>query len=209
MAAGPPLAASPARILVVDNYDSFTHNLYQMIGALAPEGTRLEVHRNDAIDLQSVCDFDPTHLILSPGPGHPGNARDFGVCSEVIGALGPKVPTLGVCLGHQGIVHHLGGRVVRAPKIVHGKTSRVQHEGKGLFAGLPERMEVMRYHSLIADADTLPQDLRVTARTDGGLIMAVAHTSWPLVGVQFHPESIGTPEGRHLMSNFLTMRARA
>jgi len=194
------------RAIIIDNYDSFTHNLYQMVCALDPS-ISAEVHRNDAIDLEGVCALDPTHLILSPGPGHPSNPRDFGVCAELITALGPRIPTLGVCLGHQGIVHHLGGVVVRAPEIVHGKTSCVNHTGRGLFEGLPPRMEVMRYHSLTASRADLPEELEVSATTDSGLVMAVAHRQWPLVGVQFHPESIGTPEGGALMSNFLKMRS--
>ncbi len=192
-------------VLILDNYDSFTHNLAHLIGAL---GAEVVVLRNDAIDLPGVVSMAPSHVVISPGPGHPGDPADFGVCGPVIGALGPHTPLLGVCLGHQGIVHHLGGRVVRAPAPVHGKTSALRHTGDGLFEGLPERIEVMRYHSLVVEPDSLPEALRATAWTDDGLIMALAHAHWPMVGVQFHPESIGTPCGAALVANFLRLGPR-
>jgi anthranilate synthase component 2 len=189
------------RVLVLDNYDSFTYNLAHLIGVLGAEPI---VVRNDAIDLDGIAALAPTHIIISPGPGRPSESRDFGICGAVIMRYGPTVPILGVCLGHQGIVHCLGGNIVRAPAIMHGKRSQINHDGSGLFAGLPPQIEVMRYHSLIADRVSLPSSLRITATTVvDGLIMAIAHESWPLVGVQFHPESIGTPNGRHLMANFL------
>jgi anthranilate synthase/aminodeoxychorismate synthase-like glutamine amidotransferase len=198
------------RLLLLDNYDSFTHNLYQMLGEAMLEDGELKgeiaVERNDALTVDEIADLAPTHVVISPGPGHPANPRDFGVCGDVIDRF-EDVPILGVCLGHQGIVHRLGGRVVRAPTIVHGKTSPVNHCADGLFAGLPQGFEVMRYHSFIADRDTIPECLEVTAETAEGLVMGVAHRDRPLVGVQFHPESIGTPLGRLLLERFLAMTA--
>lgn len=192
---------SPRRVLVLDNYDSFTYNLAHLIGALGAEPV---VVRNDAIDLEGIAALAPTHIVLSPGPGRPEVARDFGVCGDALLRFGPTTPLLGVCLGHQGIVHRLGGTIVQAPRIMHGKRSRIRHDGRGLFAGITEEIDVMRYHSLIADRAALPSCLRVTAETaDDGVIMAVAHESWPVAGVQFHPESVGTPDGRALMANFL------
>jgi anthranilate synthase/aminodeoxychorismate synthase-like glutamine amidotransferase len=189
------------RVLVLDNYDSFTYNLAQLIGALGAEPV---VVRNDMIDLNGIAALAPTHIIVSPGPGRPSEPRDFGICGAVLLQYGPTIPTLGVCLGHQGIVHYLGGSIVKAPSIMHGKRSRISHDGSGLFAKLPTEMEVMRYHSLIAARALLPACLRVIAQTvDDALVMAVAHESWPMIGVQFHPESIGTPNGHQLMANFL------
>ena len=192
-------------VALIDNFDSFTHNLYQQLAML---GARVEVIRNDAIDVPGLVKLGPTHIVLSPGPGHPANPRDFGVCADVIRHFGPTTPLLGVCLGHQGIVHCLGGQIVRAPTIVHGKTSPIQHCGAGLFAGIPQNIEVMRYHSWIAERSSMPQCLDVTAETIDGLVMGVTHTSWPLVGVQFHPESIGTPTGHKLVENFLAMKSK-
>ena len=194
------------RVLLVDNYDSFTHNLYQLLGEA---GARVTVVRNDAVDLDGARALDPTHLVLSPGPGHPGQARDFGICGELIENLAPRLPTLGVCLGHQGIAHRLGGRVVPAGRIMHGKVDTISHDGRGLFDGLPTSVQVMRYHSLCVERATLPASLRVTAESPDGTVMAIAHQRWPLVGVQFHPESIGTPAGRDLLDNFLAMEEAA
>ena len=188
-------------VLIIDNYDSFTHNLYQLVGA---QGVAVEVVRNDAITIDEVASRAPSHIILSPGPGHPGNARDFGVCAEVLEGL-PATPTLGVCLGHQGLAHRLGASVVRAPEIVHGKTSVIRHDGSGLFLGLPEQLEVMRYHSLTVDPETLPDSLIVNATTSDGLVMGLRHRTRPLHGLQFHPESIGTPDGAALIRNFLEL----
>jgi len=193
------------RVLVLDNYDSFTYNLAQLIGALGADPV---VVRNDEIDIVGIATLAPTHIIVSPGPGRPSEPRDFGICGAALLHYGPAIPILGVCLGHQGIVHYLGGSIVQAPTIMHGKCSRISHDGFGLFAGLPAEIEVMRYHSLIADRASLPSCLRVTARTvSDGLIMAIAHESWPMMGVQFHPESIGTLSGRQLMANFLGVTA--
>ncbi|HBN08112.1 MAG TPA: aminodeoxychorismate/anthranilate synthase component II [Cyanobacteria bacterium UBA8530] len=189
------------KILLIDNYDSFTFNLYQYLGELGNEPT---VCRNDMISLEEVEKGSFTHIVLSPGPGSPDKTRDFGVCGPIIRELGSRIPILGVCLGHQGIIHHLGGHVVRAPRIVHGKTSRIRHDGKGLFSGLPPEITVMRYHSLLGDRESLPACLRVTAETiEDRLVMAVQHETWPLYGIQFHPESIGTPDGKAMLANFL------
>ncbi len=195
-----------SHVLLIDNYDSFTHNLAQLLGTL---GAQVTVARNDAIDLPQIRQLSPTHVVLSPGPGHPAVERDFGICAALIHALEPSTAMLGVCLGHQGIVHHLGGQVVRAPQIVHGKTSLIAHDGQGLFAGLEEKLEVMRYHSLVADPQHIPPSLRVTATTADGLVMAVEHRTLPIFGVQFHPESIGTPRGDRVVANFLKIGAQA
>ena len=194
------------RVLLIDNYDSFTHNLYQLLGEL---GAEVDVVRNDAVDVAGAEALHPTHVVLSPGPGHPARERDFGVCGALIDAMGPRLPLLGVCLGHQGIAHRLGGRVSRASRIMHGKVDHVTHDGTGLFAGLQPRLEVMRYHSLAVEPDSLPETLRVTARSDDGTVMALAHRAWSMFGVQFHPESIGTPLGSVLLGNFLEMEAPA
>ena len=188
-------------VLLIDNYDSFTHNLAQMIGGL---GYACEVVRNDAIAIGDVAARAPHAIVLSPGPGHPNNPRDFGVCAPIIDALSASIPTLGVCLGHQGIAARFGADVVRAPTVMHGKTSRIVHDGSSVFEGLPPSIEVMRYHSLIVDEATLPTAFRVTARTEpDGLLMGIAHKERPLHGVQFHPESIGTPDGPALLRTFL------
>jgi anthranilate synthase component II len=189
------------RVLIVDNYDSFTYNLYQYFGELGAEPT---VERNDAISIEEIRARKPTHIVLSPGPGSPDRERDFGVSSKVILELASEIPVLGVCLGHQGIIHYLGGKVVRAPEIVHGKTSRVRHDGSRLFLGLEREIEVMRYHSLLGEKGTIPPVLKITAETvKDGLVMAVEHVEWPLYGIQFHPESIGTPHGKMILKNFL------
>lgn len=187
-------------VLLIDNYDSFTHNLAQAFGKL---GATVHVVRNDAIDLAGVRALKPTHLVLSPGPGHPAKARDIGVCADIISQALGEVPLLGVCLGHQALAQYLGGKVIRAPQIVHGKMHTITHNNSRLFAGLGQNIEVMRYHSLIAERESLPAVLRVTAETADGLIMAFEHTSLPVFGVQFHPESIGTPDGEAMLARFL------
>jgi anthranilate synthase/aminodeoxychorismate synthase-like glutamine amidotransferase len=196
------MSAEPApRIVLIDNYDSFVYNLYQLLGELT--GTEAKVVRNDRTSVEAIAAERPTHIIISPGPGNPEDPAWFGICREVILTLGRRVPLLGVCLGHQGIGAAFGARVVRAPKVMHGKTSVIRHEGEGIFAELENPLEVMRYHSLMIDPGTLPASLRVTATSEDGIIMGVAHKEHPIVGVQFHPESIGTRGGLRLLRNFL------
>ena len=185
------------RLLLIDNYDSFTYNLVQAFLVL---GAEVQVVRNDAIDVAGAETLDPTHLCISPGPGAP---RDAGVSMAMIRAFAGRIPVLGVCLGHQSIVEVFGGEVVRAGRLMHGKTSPIRHDGLGVFAGLPSPCEVGRYHSLIAAPERLPATLTVTARTDEGEIMGVRHTGLQVEGVQFHPESILTNEGGRLLGNFL------
>ncbi|MBK8191248.1 MAG: aminodeoxychorismate/anthranilate synthase component II [Vampirovibrionales bacterium] len=194
-----------APVVIIDNFDSFTYNLYQMTQALTTRETL--VFRNNALDFDALLALRPDRAILSPGPGHPANEKDFGVCREVVTRYEALAcPVLGVCLGHQGIAHHLGGSVRRAPEIVHGKTSMIEIlEPSPLFEGLPNPFEAMRYHSLVVSEDDLPTCLRIIAReVRSGLPMALCHASAPLYGVQFHPESIGTPQGGRLLENFLT-----
>lgn len=193
-------------ILIVDNYDSFTFNLYQLLQEQTAE--EVLVRRNDALDLQGIRDLNPSKIVLSPGPGHPANEKDFGVCGQVItAALQLKAHILGICLGHQGMAQHLGGSVVRAPEIIHGKTSTITVTGKSpIFEGLPSRFQAMRYHSLVAQETDLPDSLVITAREENmNLIMAMQHKELPMYGLQFHPESIGTPEGKRMLRNFLEL----
>jgi anthranilate synthase/aminodeoxychorismate synthase-like glutamine amidotransferase len=190
------------KLLIIDNYDSFVFNLAQALRSL---GAQTRVARNDAISLGEVVELSPDAIVISPGPGRPEQPRYFGVCGELLRELGSRVPMLGVCLGHQGIVHSCGGRIVPAPCVMHGKRSAIEHDGTGLFAGIPSPLVAMRYHSLVADAEHMPECLRVNARSADGLVMAVAHRSAPLYGVQFHPESIGTPEGPRILDNFLAL----
>ena len=189
------------RLVVIDNYDSFVYNIVQLLGELT--GETAMVHRNDQIRVEEIVAAEPTHLFISPGPGNPEDPAYFGVCTRLIRELGPRIPTLGVCLGHQGIGAAFGGRVVPAPRVMHGKTSRVLHDGTGLFAGLPSPLTAMRYHSLLLDEADLPDCLAVTSRSEDGLVMSIAHREHPIVGVQFHPESIGTEHGTALLANFL------
>jgi len=185
------------RLLLVDNYDSFTYNLVQAFLVL---GAAVDVRRNDEITVEAALALAPTHLCISPGPGTP---YDAGVSMDMIRAFAGRIPVFGVCLGHQSIVEVFGGKVVRAGRLMHGKTSMVEHDGAGLFAGLPQPCEVGRYHSLIAQPESLPADLLVTARTREGEIMGVRHRRLMVEGVQFHPESVLTPDGPALMANFL------
>jgi anthranilate synthase/aminodeoxychorismate synthase-like glutamine amidotransferase len=188
-----------ARILLIDNYDSFTYNLVQAFLVL---GAEVEVRRNDETDLESAERLDPSHLVISPGPGRPENA---GLSLTMIGAFAGRVPVLGVCLGHQAIVQHYGGEIVAAKSLMHGKTSLVTHDGAGIFEGLPNPFEAGRYHSLAANQASVPEALVVTARTEEGEIMGVRHRDLNVVGVQFHPESVLTPDGPMLLGNFLRL----
>jgi len=187
------------KILLIDNYDSFTYNLVQAFLVL---GAEVDVRRNDAITVQAALRQDHTHLVVSPGPGTP---RDAGVSMAMIEAFAGRIPIFGVCLGHQSLVEVFGGRVVRAPRLMHGKVSPVEHDGKGVFSGMAQNFQAGRYHSLIAEPGSMPSALEVTARTREGEIMGVRHRSLPIEGVQFHPESVLTPEGPVLMGNFLKM----
>jgi anthranilate synthase/aminodeoxychorismate synthase-like glutamine amidotransferase len=191
------------RLLLIDNYDSFTYNLVQAFLVL---GADVRVYRNDAIGVGEAQALAPTHLCISPGPGTP---YDAGVSMDMIRSFAGKIPVLGVCLGHQSIVEVFGGKVVRAGRLMHGKTSLVRHDGRTLFAGLPQPCEVGRYHSLIANPDSLPPELEVSGQTPEGEIMGVRHRSLMVEGVQFHPESILTPDGPRLMQNFLAFTAGA
>jgi len=183
-------------ILMIDNYDSFTYNLVQYLGEL---GAEVRVYRNDAITVEELDALDPSHVVISPGPGTPDDA---GISRDVIRELGARRPILGVCLGHQCIGEVFGGRVVRAPRLMHGKTSMIQHYGDGLFLGLPKPFEATRYHSLIVD-EPLPPELKATAFTAEGELMGLCHREYPIFGVQFHPESILTPHGKQVLRNFL------
>ena len=187
-------------LLLIDNYDSFTYNLYQYLCEL---GADVRVERNDKITLEDVAALKPERIVISPGPGTPNEA---GLSNDVIRDYAGKVPILGVCLGHQCIGHVFGGVVTGAGEIMHGKTSVIQHDGKGVFAGLPNPFEAIRYHSLAIRPDTVPDSLVVTAKTDNGIIMGVRHKTFLVEGVQFHPESIMTKVGKDLLGNFLNMK---
>ncbi len=189
------------KTLILDNYDSFTYNLFQYLSVLNADPL---VVRNDAIDVAGILALGVDRIVISPGPGSPDDPAYFGICSRVILELGDRIPILGVCLGHQGIIHAYGGRVVRAAKPMHGKTSVIHHTDQGVFRALPRRFEAMRYHSLVGEPSSIPPCLLVTAHTADGVIMGVQHRDRPTHGVQFHPESIGTPLGQVLLNNFLT-----
>lgn len=184
-------------ILIIDNYDSFTYNLYQYAGELYPE---VEVVRNDEIDVEGVMNSGARRIILSPGPGRP---EDAGICVDLIRKNEGRIPILGICLGHQAIGVAYGAEVTGAEKIFHGKTSRVSHNGRGIFKGIKNPITAMRYHSLVIKGGTLPDELEVTAVTAGGVIMGIHHKKFPVYGVQFHPESILTEEGKSILKNFL------
>jgi anthranilate synthase component II len=187
-------------VLVIDNYDSFTYNLVQYLGELGAEVT---VRRNDAATVKEIEDLRPTRILISPGPGRP---EDAGITLDVVRRLGPTTPTLGVCLGHQAMGMAFGGRVVRAPVPMHGKTSTVDHDGRGVFAGITSSFQASRYHSLVVAPDDWPDDLEISARShEDGVVMGLRHRTLPIHGVQFHPESILTPEGRKILRNFLEM----
>ena len=187
------------KLLVIDNYDSFTYNLVQYFGELGAEVT---VKRNDEISLSGIRNLRPERICISPGPGRP---EDAGICPEVVRELGENTPILGVCLGHQCIAQVFGGDVVRAEKLMHGKTSMIRHSNRGLFQGLPQPLEATRYHSLVVKLESFPETLEITATADDGEIMGLQHREFPIHGVQFHPESILTPEGKDLLANFLRL----
>ena len=185
-------------ILLIDNYDSFSYNLYQLVGAINPD---IKVIRNDEFTCEEIEAMNPDHIIISPGPGRPSDA---GMCEEAVRYFAGKVPILGVCLGHQAICETYGATVTYAKELMHGKQSDVSFDTESLlFKGCPKKAKVARYHSLAADADTMPDCLKITATTDDGEIMAVEHKEYPIYGVQFHPESIMTPDGKQMLSNFI------
>lgn len=185
-------------ILLIDNYDSFSYNLYQLVGEIEPD---IKVIRNDEMTVDEIKKLNPARIILSPGPGRP---EDAGVIIDVVKSLGREIPILGVCLGHQAICAAFGAKITYAKQIMHGKQSKVKFDtGSALFKGCPEFAGVARYHSLAADRDTLPEELKITAVTDDGEIMAVEHKEYPIFGVQFHPESILTPDGKKMLNNFI------
>lgn len=216
------------KVLIIDNYDSFTYNLYQFIGEVLESSQRsghvkdfeVIVKRNDQITLPAIRELAPDRIIISPGPGSPDDPAYFGVCAAVITELGPKTPLLGVCLGMQGIVHCYGGHIIKAPLPMHGKISPIEHDGTSVYLSLPNQLEVMRYHSLIAEANSLPDCLRITATAGDATvtdfaspmlfeqlgqveIMGVQHKEYPIHGIQFHPESFATEGGKDLIRNFL------
>ncbi|MCX6504508.1 MAG: aminodeoxychorismate/anthranilate synthase component II [Actinobacteria bacterium] len=188
-----------ARVVVIDNYDSFVYNLVQYLGEL---GAEPEVYRHDEIDLAGLAALNPDGLVISPGPGRP---EDAGISSAAIKSLGEAgTPVLGVCLGHQCIGAVYGGSIERAPRVMHGKTSEIIHDGTGVFAGIPSPFVATRYHSLVVERDSVPDVLRITAETEDGLVMGLRHVEFPIEGVQFHPEAILTESGRPLIANFLS-----
>ncbi|MBT5721631.1 MAG: aminodeoxychorismate/anthranilate synthase component II [Candidatus Marinimicrobia bacterium] len=187
-------------ILVIDNYDSFTYNLVQYIGEINPD---VKVVRNDQFELDEIENWDPSHIVISPGPGRPENA---GHSVEVIKKYGNQIPILGVCLGHQAITTAYGGKVIISSEIVHGKTTMIQHNGLDLFNGLKNPLTATRYHSLVAERDSLPKELKITAEMENGLIMGIEHETHPVYGVQFHPESIATEHGVQIIKNFLEIK---
>ena len=189
------------KVLVIDNYDSFVYNLVQYLGELGGETL---VYRNNQITLQQAINLEPDRIVLSPGPGTPAKTRYFGIGSAIVRHMSRDIPTLGVCLGHQGIIHAFGGRIVSATRLMHGKTSRIRHDGKRLFKGVRNPFTATRYHSLVGERTTLSPCLEVTAESlDDGEIMGVRHTAYPIEGFQFHPESILCEDGKRLLKNFL------
>jgi len=192
------------RVLVIDNYDSFVYNLVQYIGEL---GAKPLVYRNDEIALKRAMKLRPDRIIISPGPGTPEDTRYFGVCSEILQKMSVRTPTLGVCLGHQGIISTFGGKIIRAKRLMHGKTSLIRHDGRRVFKGVENPFEATRYHSLVGDRGAMPPCLEVTAEAvDDGEIMGVRHVEYSIEGVQFHPESILTTSGKRIIKNFLEGR---
>ena len=191
------------RVLVIDNYDSFVYNLVQYVGE---QGAEPIVYRNDEITLRRARRLRPDRIVISPGPGTPEDKRYFGVCSEILRSMSPDTPTLGVCLGHQGIISTFGGKIIRAKRLMHGKTSLIKHDRRGIFKGVESPLEATRYHSLVGDRETIPSSLEITAESiDDEEIMGVRHIEYPIEGVQFHPESILTTSGKSIIKNFLEM----
>ena len=189
------------KVLVIDNYDSFVYNLVQYIGEL---GAETIVYRNDQVTLKQVKALKPDRIVISPGPGTPEDTRYFGVCTEILQQVSCEVPTLGVCLGHQGIIYAFGGKVVSAKKLMHGKTSSIKHDGKGIFKGVHNPFTATRYHSLAGEKYSIPSCLEVTAESiDDGEVMGVRHAKYPIEGVQFHPESILCEDGKLIIKNFI------
>ena len=189
------------KVLVIDNYDSFVYNLVQYIGELGGDPL---VYRNDQITLAQAQELNPDRIVLSPGPGDPKYTRYFGECAKIIRNMGPETPTLGVCLGHQGMIFCYGGNVIRAKRLMHGKSSFIEHDGKGIFRGVENPFKATRYHSLVGERTSIPDCLEVSAHsTDDGEIMGIRHREHPVMGVQFHPESILTSEGKRIIANFL------
>ena len=204
------LGGSRIRVLILDNYDSFTFNLYQYIGEiLSADGGKftLDVERSDSITIEEITKRKYDRIIISPGPGDPRDPKYFGVCADVLTKLGKDKPVLGVCLGMQGMAYYFGGNVVRAQRPMHGKTSIIEHDGRGVFTGLPQNIEVMRYHSLIAEKETLPECLSITATSrDTGEVMGLRHKTYPIEGIQFHPESFATEGGKQILENFVRQK---
>ena len=189
------------KVLVIDNYDSFVYNLVQYFGEL---GAEVKIYRNNKISLKRIKNLDPKRIVISPGPGTPEKERYFGICSEILQKLSRKIPTLGVCLGHQGIIHSFGGNISSAKKLMHGKTSMIKHDGKTIFKGIKNPLIGTRYHSLIGDKESIPECLEVSARSiKDGEVMGVRHIKYPIEGVQFHPESILCEDGKLIIKNFL------
>jgi anthranilate synthase component 2 len=189
------------KVLVIDNYDSFVYNLVQYVGML---GATPVVYRNDELSLKKAKELDPERIIISPGPGTPEDVRYFGVCSQILRTMSQKIPTLGVCLGHQGIISTFGGKIIRAKSLMHGKSCMIHHDGKGVLTGIANPFEATRYHSLVGDRETIPSCLEISAESASDLeIMGVRHVEYPIEGVQFHPESILTTSGKRIIKNFL------
>jgi anthranilate synthase component 2 len=192
------------KVLVIDNYDSFVYNLVQYIGELGGEPI---VYRNDQITLKQAMQLNPQRIVISPGPGTPEETRYFGVCSTILQQMSCKISTLGVCLGNQGIIYAFGGKIMQAKRLMHGKTSRIKHDEKGVFEGVRNPFTATRYHSLVGDRGSIPSCLKITAEsTDDGEIMGVRHRTYPITGVQFHPESILCEDGKKIIKNFLEAR---
>jgi len=189
------------KVLVIDNYDSFVYNLAQYVGEFSAKPV---VYRNNEVTLKQAMDLRPNRIIISPGPGTPEDIRYFGVCSEILRNMSPRIPTLGVCLGHQGIISVFGGKIIHAKRLMHGKTSLIKHDCKGVLRGVENPLQATRYHSLVGDRETMPLCLVITAESmDDGEIMGVRHTEYPIEGIQFHPESILTTSGKRIIKNFL------